>query len=171
MLRQIVVVVLVAFVGISTAGPANATSTSSADLAVELDSFGGLLEADIYYDVSVTNNGPQPVTSATVVVRLDPRARSILTSTTSCSLDTATDLATCAFGAVAVGATAKLNAWIYFDLPLAHTYVAATAALVSSAPADPNPANDSANLRCEYTNHYPGFPPYPYRMRNCRPFA
>jgi hypothetical protein len=162
LLRRAFVIALAGTLGI-LATPPSAATASGTDLAVELDVVAGLLLPSAQYKVSVTNNGPQALTSATVIVHLDPRVSGTF-QPPPCPLDTATATLTCSFGPLATGATAAKTTWVVYNLPNASTSVNATATLTSSTPADPNPANNSAAEECWYTNHYPGFPPYPYRL-------
>lgn len=70
------------------------------------------------YTVSVTNNGPEALDTATVVVQLDRR---ILGNPSSlpCPYDSVNDTLTCIFGAVAVGASVTQTALVFYSLPSA----------------------------------------------------
>lgn len=117
---------------------------SGTDLTVGLTADGSYLLPGARYEVSVTNNGPQPLTSATIVVDLDPRVSGAVNPPPTCSVDTGAATLTCSFGPLATGATAATTTWVMFVLPPAPTTVTATATRASSTPPDPNPANDSA---------------------------
>lgn len=54
----------------------------------------------------MTDNGPQPLTSATIVVDLDPRVSGAVNPPPTCSVDTGAATLTCFFGSLATGATA-----------------------------------------------------------------
>jgi hypothetical protein len=147
--------------GSLTVSPAAATP-ASADLLVEVDAMGHVVVPAALYTISLTNNGPQPVTSATVVVQLDTRAGGVF-NPPPCPYDAVADTLTCSFGPIAVGATAtKHTSFVVYALT-PPTQVTATATLVSSTPADPAPANDSASATCDYRANT-GLPPVPFRM-------
>ncbi|MFE9747165.1 hypothetical protein ACFYOT_19865 [Saccharothrix saharensis] len=133
---------------------------SAADLSVDLTAVAGVIMPVVDYRVSVTNNGPQPLTSATVVVTLDPR---IATTTTPCVHANAA--LTCSFGPLAPGATATLTSRVYFDLFNTAATVDATATRTASTPTDLNAGNDTDTARCHHESEQIGFPPWPYRMR------
>ncbi len=157
-----VFVVLVVLLGFLTVSPAAATP-ADADLAVELDAVGHFVMPGAQYTISLTNNGPQALTSATVVIQLDPRAGGVF-NPPPCPYDEVADTLTCSFGAIAVGATAVMaTSWVVYSLTTA-TQVDATATLATSTPSDPDPANDSASSTCDYRADPGGFPPVPYRM-------
>jgi Domain of unknown function DUF11 len=152
-LGVILVVVLGAFAGTAPAGVAK---QSGVDVAVGLDATGSLLISGARYTVSVTDNGPQALVAATVVVRLDPRVAGN-PGTASCPYDTANHTLTCSFGALAAGATATQATSVYFNFPATTVDFDATATLVSSTPADTDAANNSDSARCHYT-WQPGIP-------------
>jgi hypothetical protein len=126
--------------------PAVSAKPAEADLEVHLGAVGSLLMPTVFYSVTVTNNGPSTLGSATVVVKLDSRAWS-LTSGGPCTLDKPTATLTCPFGSLAGGATATGKASVYFDVRSASS-VDATATLATSAPRDPNSANNSDSHHC-----------------------
>jgi hypothetical protein len=123
--------------------PAASAKTAETDLAVHLGAFGLTLPM-VFYAVSVTNNGPDPITSATVVVKVDPRASSL---GAPCTLDKPSATLTCQFGSLASGATATVRPSVHFDLR-APTRLDATATLTTSTPPDPNSANNSDSHSC-----------------------
>ena len=151
-----------AAVVIVASGTAARASSESADLAVGLGATGSLLISTVSYSVSVTNNGPDALASASVTVRVDSRV-SFVTGTTPCVLDKVAATLTCPFGSLPSGATATDKATIYFSLQTRPFTVKATATLTSSTPADPNNANDSAAHDCFWV-YYGGIGAPPGRM-------
>jgi hypothetical protein len=139
------------------AAPAQA---ASADLSVALDAVGAVLLPGARYDVMVTNHGPDALTSATVVVRLEHPTAPPSTAQ-PCVLDPTARTLTCAFGAVAAGQSVTLSGWVYYLINGAPRPVDATATRTASTPPDPNPGNDTATKHCWY-NGSPGFPPSPW---------
>jgi hypothetical protein len=120
----------------------------AADVAVDLEARPTLLIPAAYYDVTVTNNGPDALTSATVVVRF---ARKTLPASSSpCVHDTTAGTLTCTFGPLAAGATATKTTYIHFFLSSTPGPVDATATRTASAPADPDPVNDADAENCWY---------------------
>lgn len=166
MLRLVFVAALVGVLAVLPASPAVAGGRAGADLAVELDAVGALLLNGATYEVKVTNLGPEPLSSATVVVRLDPRAAGVIGRPPACPMDLVADTLTCSSGPLAPGASATLATWVLITLPEAPAEVHATAGRVASTPADPDPANDSASATCWNRQDNHGFPPHPYRL-NC----
>ncbi|RKG83052.1 FG-GAP-like repeat-containing protein [Corallococcus terminator] len=116
-----------------------------ADVAVRLVArpIFSLFNPSIRYDVSVTNNGPEPLDMATVTASLPAP---LVASPGQCTPGTRST--TCGFGAIAPGATQSrfftvpLN---LFTLGLPYTV---TARRTASTPLDPNAANDQASRRC-----------------------
>jgi len=159
--RRILVGALLATLGTVGAGTAEATADGSgADVAVGLHAAPRLLIPGAQYTVSVTNNGPEPLVNAIVVVQLDPRVAGTPTST-SCSYDATDTTLTCPLGALAVGATTTASGIAYFTIavpPHHGTEVDATATLLVSTPDDPDATNNSARVDCWATNDRP-YPP------------
>lgn len=143
-----------------TPGAQADAAPSSADLSVDLTAVTTLLMPVVDYRVSVTNNGPQPLTSATVVVTLDPRSS---ITTAPCVFADAT--LTCSFGPLAPGATATLTNRVYFDVFYTEATLDATATRTASTPTDPHAGNDTDTARCRHESEQIGFPPWPYYMR------
>lgn len=141
--------------------PAVSAQPAEADLEVRLGAVGSLLMSTVFYSVTVTNNGPSALDSATVVVEVDSRAW-FLASGSPCTLDKQAATLTCPFGSLASGATATDKASIYFDVRSASS-VDATAALATSAPWDPNSANNSDSHHC-FWNGMTGIGQPPGRM-------
>lgn len=101
------------------------------------------------YDVSVTNHGPDALTSATVTLQLDSRAHTIWTS--PCTFVVATDVVTCPFGAVAAGATATIGFSAYYVMHgSSFATLDTTATRTVSTPQDPVVSNDTDAARCRW---------------------
>jgi uncharacterized repeat protein (TIGR01451 family) len=122
------------------------TVNARADIAVGLTGAphkNGLLGLSLDFTVTVTNNGPATVRSATVTATVP---RGLLASSTSCA--TSSGGAVCSFGTVPVGgwatATFSVPAGL-LDIGLPFRF---TVRRTASAPTDPNPANDSASTTC-----------------------
>jgi hypothetical protein len=164
LLRPILVVALAGFLGILAPTPAVGADRSGVDLSVGLDAVGSLLLSGAHYTVSVTNKAQQAVSSATVVVQLDPRSPWVVDRPPPCPLDTVTDTLTCSFGPLAAGATSSRTMWVLFGLPQAPTEVHATAMLAASTPPDTNAANNSASVTCHHEQDNIGFPPHPWLL-------
>ncbi|GAB2736589.1 DUF11 domain-containing protein [Amycolatopsis magusensis] len=140
-----------------TAGLLVPVSPGAADLSIGMTALPGSVLPGARYEVSVTNLGPDPVTSARVVVALDPRVTS--GAAAPCVLDTAADTMTCDFGPVQAGGTAAMAGWVYYTYGGPPT-LSATATRTASTPVDPGPANDAATVTCWYFGS-PGLPPPP----------
>lgn len=142
----------------------------TADLAVDLEAgHETLLLPGARYDVTITNHGPEPIDSATVVVTFEYQTLS--SATEPCVHEPTAYTITCTFGPLAAGATATLSRTIYYlGLPWASpsrpTPVNATATRTASTPADPNPANDADTKRCLYRGPA-GIPPSPFPTLSC----
>jgi hypothetical protein len=147
--KKIITALLVVGVVLSGASAASADTDPSADLAVTLSSAPSVIQISVHYTVTITNHGPDPLTSATVAVRLDPRAWSTL-GTTTCPLDPATATLTCTFGPLPAGASASLKPWVFYDIDERYATLRATATRTASLPADRNGANDSDPTTCWY---------------------
>ncbi len=114
-------------------------------------------------EVSITNHGPQPLTSATVAVQFGANALTI--PPTPCAFDRAAKTLTCTFGPLPVGSTAMIPTTIYFLLGGAPTRFSNTATRTASTPSDPNSANDTDTEDCTYFGG--GFPPPPIQTLYC----
>ena len=147
--RRFVVAIVAVGVVISNPCAASAQGGSGADLKVRLSAVGSLLLAGARYTVSITNNGPEPLTSATVVVRLDPRAFTT-SGSPACPFDTTADTLTCTFGALPVGGTATSSESVYFVINDNRATLDATATRTASAPSDPSARNDTDSVACTY---------------------
>ncbi|MCP3062236.1 DUF11 domain-containing protein [Myxococcus sp. K38C18041901] len=116
-----------------------------ADLAVGLTAQAPLLGANVLYNLTVTNNGPDGASSATVTTTLPASATSI--TSTDCTLDATTGEVSCPVGALANGASTSKTFRANYGL-LALGQLTATATRVASSPGDPNAQNDSATASC-----------------------
>jgi hypothetical protein len=144
--RRVCTVLLVT--GLTMSGTSAATAEPGADVAVRLGAVGAVvLLPGARYTVSITNNGPEPLTSATVLVRVDPRAFTT-TGAPACPFDTGTATFTCSFGPLAAGGTASLYPFAYFRVSDQRATLEATATRTVSTPADPDSANDSDPATC-----------------------
>jgi uncharacterized repeat protein (TIGR01451 family) len=128
-----------------TPGP-SLTINAQADLGVTLTGTPdpGLLSMNLDFTVTVTNNGPGRLQNATYTGTV-PDGLTVR-STHTCSAVSGT--AVCSFGTLASGGSASavfivpvglLDIGIPFQFGVART---------TSAPNDPNPANDSASVMC-----------------------
>jgi hypothetical protein len=120
-----------------------------ADLSVDLDARGMQILVSVRYSVSVTNHGPDPVTSATVTVQLEyPGSGAVA----PCALPTHTTTMTCTFGTVPVDSTVTATSIIFLSPPAPTSGrpvpVNATATRTASTPTDPNAANDADTRTC-----------------------
>ncbi|HVV20224.1 MAG TPA: hypothetical protein VHF06_12365 [Pseudonocardiaceae bacterium] len=122
------------------------TINAKADIAVGLTGTpqkSGLLGLRLNFTVTVTNNGPAAVRSASVAatVPLGLRADSASCTTTSGG-------AVCSFGTVPAGGKATATFSVpagLLDIGLPFTF---SAHRTGSSPTDPNPDNDSASTTC-----------------------
>ncbi len=123
--------------------------SGSADLSVELDAHNTLVLVGARYDVTITNNGPDALESATVVVRFEdtpfPSG-----APTSCTTDRPARTLTCVFGSLAVGGSATVSATVFYSYGGPRRPIHATATRTASAPADLNQANDADTATCYY---------------------
>jgi hypothetical protein len=133
--------------GMAVFGSFSAQADEATDLAVRLDSVGYLLLPYGRFDISITNNGGDPLRSATVTLQAD---RPMNSTQTPCVVNQPAATLTCQFGALAVGATATASSVIVFNLSNGPRgdRVRLTVTRVASTPADPNPANDTATETC-----------------------
>ncbi|WP_242439066.1 DUF11 domain-containing protein [Streptomyces sp. CB00455] len=96
------------------------------------------------YTLTAHNTGPAAVTSATLTAKL-PTGASATNLSTGCTAAATT--VTCTYGTIANGASVNKT----FRVPL-HLLtlgpVKATGLRTTSAPSDPNPADDSASVTC-----------------------
>ncbi|WP_051367646.1 DUF11 domain-containing protein [Hamadaea tsunoensis] len=118
----------------------------AADLAVDLQAVAkpALLNSAIEYTIKVTDLGPDAATSASITATL-PNGSTATQLATGCTQ--AGSVVTCTYGALSNGANASKT----FRLPvgaLTLGQVKVTATRTTSAPADPNAANDTASATC-----------------------
>ncbi|WP_441246452.1 IPT/TIG domain-containing protein [Kitasatospora sp. McL0602] len=113
-----------------TTGTTVVTVTGTALTGATAVTFGG-----------TPGTGPSPVTSATLTATLPPGATATNLST-GCT--TASGTVTCTYGTIANGASVNKTFRIPLHL-LSLGHVTVTGARATSAPTDPNPANDSAS--------------------------
>jgi len=140
-----------AALGIGTAlggAPSAAAVEPGADLAVGLDATASPILPMIHYDVVVTNRGPNTLSSATVMVQLDPRVGAPPPG--PCLFDRPTSTLTCSYAGLAAGATGSIRFTAYFSLGYVTTTIRAAATRTASTPADPNGANDSDTATCRW---------------------
>jgi hypothetical protein len=131
---------------------------AGADISVDFTSSSStVLLPGAKLDLSITNHGPDPLTSATVVVQFGATAGS--TWPTPCAFDTAAKTLTCTFSALPVGSTATISATVYFGVNGRPTHFFNTATRTASTPSDPNSANDTDTMRCSFSGSW--FPPPP----------
>lgn len=130
---------------------ATAPVPSGADISVDLAlTSTTVLLPGAYVDVSITNNGPDPLTSATVVVQFGVNVASGYPQ--PCPLDAATDTLTCTFGALPPGATATISSGYPVTMVVGGKpfRFANTATRTASTPSDPVSANDTDTEYCYY---------------------
>ncbi|ONI87562.1 hypothetical protein ALI144C_09270 [Actinosynnema sp. ALI-1.44] len=147
--------------GAAATAPLPVAADISVDLAVTSTTY---LLPGANFELSITNQGPEPLTSATVVVRFG--ADGGPTFPTPCAFDSAADTLTCPFGALPVGGTAKISFTAYFAIGGPPMHFTNTATRTASTPLDPDSANDSDSVRCDYIGSG-GFPPPAVRTLYC----
>jgi hypothetical protein len=142
---------------------APAQQSPAADLSVALGvQPAPVLLAGGRFDASVTNHGPDPLTSATVVVTFDHQA-SPAGATQQCPV--VANTMTCGFGPVPVGGSATLSTFVYFLTSGAGTRIVVTATRTASTPPDPNTGNDTVTLTCRDDGGQ--IPPSPFPRLHC----
>jgi hypothetical protein len=139
---------------------ATATTDPSADLSVEFGAHALILTI-AFFDISVTNAGPDTAESATVVLTVG-QGFSSSSVPANCSADTVQGTITCAFGPIPAHSTATVtpNAWLK-NIHQGTGHFTTTAAITASTPLDPYPGNDSVTKQCSYFfQPIPPSPPY-----------
>lgn len=118
----------------------------SADIDVNLAAQPhlGILVPYLAYTLTAHNTGPNAVTSATLTATL-PAGASATNLSSGCTTSTGT--VTCTYGAIANGASVNKPFRVPLSL-LSLGHVTVTGVRTTSAPADPNPANDHASATC-----------------------
>ncbi|RYZ18013.1 MAG: VCBS repeat-containing protein [Myxococcaceae bacterium] len=116
-----------------------------ADVAVRLVArpVFDLFNPYIRYDVSVTNNGPEPLDMATVTASLPAP---LTASSGQCTPGARS--AICGFSAIAPGATQSRSFTVRLNLFTFGLPYTVTARRTASTPTDPNPVNDRASRSC-----------------------
>ncbi|KJY36288.1 hypothetical protein VR46_31030 [Streptomyces sp. NRRL S-444] len=117
-----------------------------ADIDVDLAAQPGLslLVPYLTYTLTAHNTGPGTLTSATLTATLPPGS-SATSLPSGCTAMGAT--VTCAYGTIAAGGASAKTFRVPLSL-LSLGRVSVTATRTVSAPADPNPLNDSATATC-----------------------
>ncbi|WP_146044403.1 DUF11 domain-containing protein [Amycolatopsis sp. BJA-103] len=116
------------------------------DIAVSLEAVSrGVLSSTVDYTITATNTGDGDAKSATVTATYPDGMA--LGSSPDCTESTGPRELTCSVGALPAGATTTLRFTAHPEL-LNLGSLTATARLVSSAPVDPNPANNTASRSC-----------------------
>jgi uncharacterized repeat protein (TIGR01451 family) len=125
---------------------AQSTTVTAADIDVNLGAQPhlGLLVPYLTYTLTAHNTGPGAVISATLTATLPPGKKA---TNLAAGCVTAPGTVTCTYGAIAGGASAGKTFRIPLRL-LSLGKVTVTGARTTSAPADPNPANDHAGATC-----------------------
>jgi YVTN family beta-propeller protein len=122
-------------------GPA----ATGADISVGVSAqFLNILSPALQFTLTATNNGPDPVSSATLTASI-PAGVTATNLSSGCTQSGAS--IACTFGAIAIGASAQKS----FSLPTALLTigtVGVTATRTASTPSDPNPANDTGSDSC-----------------------
>ena len=132
--------------GTSTVSAADQYTYTAADVAVTMTADGdpGLLLAHIDYTVTITNNGPSTLTSATVTA---PLPTPMTATSPDCTIASGPTV-TCTLGTLTSGSSTTRH----FTVPIAlltlnHAYTV-TATRTTSTPVDTNPANDNTTRTC-----------------------
>jgi hypothetical protein len=136
---------------------------TGADISVDLNMESTVLLNGAHVEVSITNHGPKPLASATVVVQFGANAAP--TQPMPCAFDGAAETLTCSFGALPVGSTATIPTTVYFLISGRPIRFSNTATRTASTPSDPNSANDTDSEDCNYIGG--GFPPPPIPTLYC----
>ncbi|WDN57575.1 DUF11 domain-containing protein (plasmid) [Streptomyces clavuligerus] len=105
-----------------------------------------MLNGRIDYTVTLTNHGPRTLASAAVTVGLPSPTGS---TSPDCALTTGT--ATCTATGLAPGASTTRQITVPVGILSLGTPYTVTATRTTSAPTDPNPANDRASRTCTAT--------------------
>ncbi|MFC8447915.1 IPT/TIG domain-containing protein [Kitasatospora sp. NPDC057223] len=104
----------------------------------------GILVPYLTYTLTAHNNGPDPVTSATVTATLPPGTGA---TSPSPGCTTAATTVTCTYGSIANGAGSAKSFRVPLNL-LSLGPVPVTALRTASAPSDTTPANDAGSATC-----------------------
>lgn len=130
----------------STTTTVTAPPITAADIDVNLGAQPhlGILVPYLRYTLTAHNTGPDTVTSATLTATLPPGA---IATNPAAGCTTSAGTVTCAFNAIASGASASKTFRVPLSL-LSLGHVTVTGVRTASAPNDPNPANDNASATC-----------------------
>ncbi len=118
-----------------------------ADLAVSLSAAAVFLQSKIDYTVGVTNNGPDALTSATVVTAV-PSTTTSVANLGPCSYNNTLKQVSCPVGALANSASTNFTFRATISLLSVGLPLHAGAQRTASSPNDPNPANDFDPANC-----------------------
>ncbi|WP_170300552.1 FG-GAP-like repeat-containing protein [Myxococcus fulvus] len=131
------------------------TTGAAADVAVRLVArpIYKHLKLFVRYDVSVTNNGPDPLDTATITASLPAP---LVAEPGECTPGEGS--VTCDFGAIEPGGTRSQFFTVPTNLFSSGRFYAVTVRRTSSVPMDPNAANDEASRTCIAIS--PFLPPY-----------
>jgi uncharacterized repeat protein (TIGR01451 family) len=121
-----------------------AGGSSDIDVNVTAQPHLGILVPYLTYTLTAHNTGPSAVTSATLTASLPPGASA---TNLSAGCTTTTGTVTCTYGAIAYGASTAKSFRVPLHL-LSLGHVSVTGVRTTSAPTDPNPANDTATATC-----------------------
>ena len=146
-------------------GTAATPPPATADISVDFESPRSLVFGGARFEVSITNHGPDPLTSATVVVQFG--VNSGTGWPTPCAFDSTASTLTCTFGALPVGGTATLSTShpIYLAVSGPPFRFSNTATRTASTPSDPNSTNDIDTDDCSFMGSV--FPPSPVPTLYC----
>jgi hypothetical protein len=121
-----------------------AGGSSDIDVNVTAQPHLGILVPYLTYTLTAHNTGPSAVTSATLTASLPPGASA---TNLSAGCTTTTGTVTCTYGAIANGASTAKSFRVPLHL-LSLGHVSVTGVRTTSAPTDPNPANDTDTATC-----------------------
>lgn len=122
--------------------------TPTADAAVTLTATPhfALLTPSLVYTVTVTNHGPDPLTSATVTTAV----ADVLTPASGSGCTVNPGSAVCPFGPIAVGASQSRTVTLPINpITLALT-IRATSTITAASATDPDAGNNSETVDCTY---------------------
>jgi hypothetical protein len=119
----------------------------AADLSVTLAaSPSGVLVHTVTFTATVHDNGPGDAAQARVTFSYP--AGFVAPSAPGCAIDPAARTVACDLGPIANGASATASVRLTVGLLTIGGNLVVTATRTSSAPADPNPANDTGSATC-----------------------
>lgn len=118
--------------------------TADIDVDVSAQPHLGILVPYLTYTLTARNTGPDAVTSATLSASLPPGATA---TNLSAGCTTAASTVTCAYGAIPNGTAVDKTFRVPLHL-LSLGQVTVSGTRTTSAPADPDPADDTASATC-----------------------